>query len=46
MFKSLLDPVTQQLADTVQALSQTVQVLKKEGEDKEKRIHALEGEVA
>ena len=46
MFKSLLDPVTQKLADTVQALSQTVQVLKKEGEDKEKRIHALEGEVA
>ena len=46
MFKSLLDPVTQQLADTVRALSQTVQVLKKEEEDKEKRIHALEGEVA
>ena len=45
MFKSLLDPVTQKLADTVQALSQTVQVLRKEGEEKEKRIHALEGEV-
>ena len=34
-------PVTQKLADTVQ----TVQVLKNEGEEKEKRIHALEGEV-
>ena len=38
--------VTQKLADTVQALSQTIQVLKKEGEEKEMRIHALEGEVA
>ena len=45
MFKSLLDPVTQKLADTVQALSQTVQVLRKEGEEKETRIHALEWEV-
>ena len=29
MFKTLLDPVTQKLTDSVQELSQTIQVLKK-----------------
>ena len=46
IFQSLLGPITSRLLDTVQALTQTVNVLKSEGQEKDKKITALQNEVA